>query len=105
MEIGGYNEIIPLEDRIIVKPSEKEEMTSKGIIIPDSQTEGPTRGEVVAVGPGKMTEAGVMTPMNINIGDEILYATKYYGTEVNLNGELVVIIPQTNVLAILKKAE
>ena len=105
MEIGGYYDILPLEDRVIIRPSEQEEVTSSGIIIPEDGTDGPVRGHVIAVGPGKHDDKGNLIPMSVKVGDEVLYGTKYYGTEVNLNGELVIIIPQTNVLAILKKAE
>lgn len=104
MEIGGFTEVIPLEDRVIIRPSEKEEVTTTGIIIPDSATEGPVRGQVIAVGPGKYTEAGTLIPMNVSVGDEVLYATKYYGTEVSFDGQSVVIIPQTNILAVLRRS-
>jgi chaperonin GroES len=105
MEIGGFSEVIPLEDRVIIRPSQKEEVTTSGIIIPDSGTEGPVRGEVIAVGPGKYTEMGTHIPMNVSVGDDVLYGTKYYGTEVNINGEVVIILPQTNILAIFKKSK
>jgi len=104
MEIGGFTEVIPLEDRVIIRPSEKEEVTTTGIIIPDSATEGPIRGEVIAVGPGKYTEGGTLIPMNVSVGDEVLYGTKYYGTEVSFDGQSVVIIPQTNILAVLRRS-
>ena len=104
MKLGGFTEVLPLEDRVLIRPSEKEEVTTTGIIIPDSATEGPVRGEVVAVGPGKYTDGGSFIPMNVSVGDEVLYATKYYGTEVSFDGESVIIIPQTNILAVLKRS-
>ena len=105
MELGGFKDVLPLEDRVIIRPSEIEEVTTSGIIIPDSETEGPVRGTVLAVGPGKYTDNGTLIPMNLSVGDEVLYGTKYYGTEVNLDGEVVIIIPQTNIFAILRRKE
>lgn len=102
MEIGGFEEIIPLEDRVIVRPREEEEITSAGIIIPESVAEGAVRGTVIAVGPGKYTESGQIIPMMLKVGDEVLYGTKYFGTECIFNGESVIVIPQTNIFAILK---
>lgn len=105
MEIGGFQEIIPLEDRVILRPRVEEEVTTSGIIIPESVAEGAVRGTVLAVGPGKYTEAGTIIPMTVKVGDEVLYGTKYFGTECNFNGETVIIIPHTNIFAILKHKE
>ena len=66
----------PLLDNVVIKPSKKEEVTTGGIIIPDTGTEGPVRGEVIAVGPGNYTEKGEYIPMNVSVGDEVLYGTK-----------------------------
>ena len=104
MEIGGFQDIIPLEDRVILRPRVDEEVTSAGIIIPESVAEGAVRGTVIAVGPGKYSEAGTIIPMHVKVGDEVLYGTKYFGTEWNCNGETVIIIPHTNIFAILKHA-
>jgi chaperonin GroES len=93
----------PLLDNVVIRPSKKEEVTTGGIIIPDTGTEGPVRGEVVAVGPGNYTEKGDHIPMNVSIGDEVLYGTKLYGTEVSIDGEKFLIIKQSNILAILEK--
>ena len=103
MEIGGIENIIPLEDRVIIKPSPVEEVTSSGIIIPESATEGAIRGTVIAVGPGKYTDSGFVIPMTVEVGDEVLYGTKYFGTEVSFDGESVLIIPHTNIFAILNR--
>jgi len=101
--MGGFEEIIPLEDRVIIRPSEEEEVTSSGIIIPESVAEGAVRGVVLAVGPGKYSEQGTIIPITVKVGDEVLYGTKYFGTECILDGEKVLIIPHTNIFAILKR--
>lgn len=105
MEIGGYYDIQPLDDRVIIRPAEVEEVTSSGIIIPEDGAEGPVRGTVIAVGPGKHDERGNLIKMTVQVGDEVLYGTKYYGTEVNINGEVVILIPQQNIFAILTRKE
>ncbi len=105
MEIGGYYDVLPLEDRVIIRPSEVEEVTSHGIIIPEDGAEGPVRGHVIAVGPGKHDEKGNHIKMTVKVGDEVLYGTKYYGTEVNINGEVVILIPQGNIFAVLVRKE
>lgn len=87
--------ITPLHDRVIVKPAAAEEKTSGGIIIPDTAKEKPQRGTVVAAGPGKKDE-----PMTVKTGDTILYS-KYAGTEVNLEGEELLIMRETDILAIV----
>lgn len=102
MEIGGFENIIPLEDRVIVRPRLEEEVTSAGIIIPDSVAEGAVRGTVLAVGPGKYSDKGELIPMTVSVGDEVLYGTKFFGTECSFDGETVIIIPNTNIFAILK---
>jgi chaperonin GroES len=103
MQIGGFENIIPLEDRVIIKPAEEEEVTSSGIIIPESTTEGAVRGTVMAVGPGKYSENGTVIPITVKVGDEVLYGTKYFGTECIFDGEKVLVIPHTNIFAILKR--
>jgi chaperonin GroES len=105
MEIGDFTEVFPLEDRVVIRPNKKEEITTSGIIIPDAGTEGPVRGVVLGIGPGKYDERGNLLPMNVAVGDEVLYGTKYYGTEVDFDGESVLIIPQSNILAIIKRGK
>ncbi len=78
--------IRPLQDRIIVKRLEEEEKTKGGIIIPDSAKEKPQEGKVIAVGKGKMTEEGKLIPLDVKVGDRILFG-KYSGTEVKIEGE------------------
>ncbi len=87
--------ITPLHDRVIVKPAEAETKTAGGIIIPDTAKEKPQKGTVVAVGAGKKDE-----PMTVKVGDSVMYS-KYGGTEINLDGEELLIMRESDILAIL----
>ncbi len=90
----------PLEDRIVVKPSEEEEMTASGLVIPDTAKERPQEGEVIAVGPGRFNEAGSeRVPMDVKAGDKVIYS-KYGGTEVKIDGVEYLILSARDVLAI-----
>jgi len=91
----------PLDDRIVVKPAEEEETTVSGIVIPDTAKEKPQEGEVVAVGPGRF-EDGTRVPMDVKVGDRVLYS-KYGGTEVKVEGEEYLVLSARDVLAIVKK--
>jgi len=92
----------PLEDRIIVKPSEAEETTSSGLVIPDTAKEKPQQGEVIAVGPGRRSEhTGEIIPLDVKVGDIVVYS-KYGGTEITDNGEELLILNGRDVLAIVK---
>jgi chaperonin GroES len=91
----------PLEDRIVVKPSEGEEMTASGLVIPDTAKEKPQEGEVLAVGPGRF-EDGNRVPLDVKVGDKVIYS-KYGGTEVKLGGDEVLILSARDVLAIVNK--
>ena len=90
----------PLEDRVILKPMEAEEKTSGGIIIPDNAKEKPQRGEVVAVGSGKVTDKGQKVEMTLKKGDRVLYG-KYSGTEISIDGTDYLIVRESDVLAVL----
>jgi chaperonin GroES len=91
----------PLEDRIVVKPSEGEETTSSGLVIPDTAKEKPQEGEVVAVGPGRFNEDGdERVPLDISVGDKVIYS-KYGGTEVKYGGEEYLILSARDVLAVI----
>ena len=92
--------IKPLEDRVILKPSEAETKTSGGIIIPDNAKEKPQKGEVIAVGPGKVNDKGQKIAMALSIGDKVLYG-KYSGTEVTVDGTDYLIVREGDVLAVL----
>ena len=89
----------PLEDRIVVRANEGEEMTSSGLVIPDTAKEKPQEGVVKAVGPGKF-EDGVRVPMDVSVGDKVIYS-KYGGTEVKVDGDEYLILSARDVLAIL----
>ncbi len=90
----------PLADRVIVKPLEAEEKTAGGIIIPDNAKEKPQKGEIVAVGEGKIADSGQKIEMSLKAGDKVLYG-KYSGTEVSIDGEDVLIMRESDVLAIV----
>jgi chaperonin GroES len=93
----------PLEDRIVVKPSEGEETTSSGLVIPDTAKEKPQEGSVVAVGPGRYNEDGdERIPLDITVGDTVIYS-KYGGTEVKVDGEEYLVLSGRDVLAVLSK--
>ncbi len=91
----------PLEDRIVVQPSEEEETTTSGIVIPDTAKEKPQEGTVVAVGPGRFEE-GNRVPLDVAVGDKVIYS-KYGGTEVKVEGEEYLILSARDVLAIVNK--
>ena len=85
----------PLHDRVVVKPHERETMTSGGIIIPDTAKEKPLKGKIVAVGAGKKDE-----PMTVNVGDNVIFS-KYGGTEVQIDGDEYMILKESEILAII----
>ncbi len=88
----------PLADRVVVKPKSREEITKGGIVLPDTAKEKPQEGEVIAVGPGKMTDDGKRIPMDIKVGDTVLYA-KYGGTEIKEDDEELMILRESDILA------
>jgi len=88
----------PLGDRLVVKPIEKEEKTKGGIILPDTAKEKPQEGEVVAVGPGKVTEDGKRLEMEVKVGDRVIYS-KYGGSEIKIDDEELIILREMDVLA------
>ena len=92
----------PLADRIVVKPIKREEVTRGGIVLPDTIKERPQEGKVLAVGPGRMTDDGKRIPMDVKMGDVVVYA-KYGGTEIKVDDEELMILNESNILA--KKAE
>ena len=93
--------IRPLNDRVLVKRLESEERSAGGIIIPDSAKEKPAQGQVVAVGPGKLNEAGQRVAPNVKVGDKVLFS-KYGGTEVKLDGEDFLIMREDDVLGVVE---
>ncbi len=93
----------PLADRLVVKPIEREEVTKGGIFLPDTAKEKPQEGEVLAVGPGRQSEEGQRIPMDVKVGDIVIYS-KYGGTELKSEGEEYMILRESDVLAIKTKA-
>jgi chaperonin GroES len=92
----------PLGDRVVVKPLEEEERTKGGIVLPDVAKEKPQHGEVLAVGPGALTEDGKRLPMDVKVGDRVLFA-KYAGTEVKIGDEEYLILRQSDILAVVER--
>ena len=90
----------PLGDRVVVKPIEQEEMTAGGIVLPETAKEKPQRGSIVAVGPGNV-EDGKRVAMDVKEGDTVLFA-KYAGTEIKIEGEKVLILRESDILAIIE---
>ena len=90
----------PLDDRIVVKPDEEEETTASGLVIPDTAKERPQEGEVIAVGPGRFEDGTTRVPMDVKVGDKVIYS-KYGGTEVKIDGEEYLILSGRDVLAVI----
>lgn len=92
--------IKPLEDRIVIQQVDAEETTASGLVIPDSAKEKPQEGEVVAVGPGRIDDNGNRVPLDISVGDRVIYS-KYGGTEVKYGGEEYLVLSARDILAIV----
>jgi chaperonin GroES len=92
----------PLGDRLVVEPIEREERTASGIILPETAKEKPQEGKVLAAGPGRTDDDGKRVPMDVSVGDSVLYA-KYAGTEVKINDKKLLILKESDVLAIVLK--
>ena len=90
----------PLADRVVVKPLDEAEQMRGGLYIPDTAKEKPSQGEVIAVGPGKISDEGARIDMDVTVGDKVLYG-KYSGTDVTLDGEEYLILRETDILAIV----
>ena len=93
----------PLHDRILVRRIEAEEKTAGGIIIPDTAKEKPQEGEVIAVGPGARDETGKVTPLDVQVGDRILFG-KWSGTEVRLDGEDLLIMKESDIMGVIEQS-
>jgi chaperonin GroES len=91
----------PLADRVVIKPLPKEEVTKSGIVLPDTAKEKPMEGTIIAVGPGNKNEEGKIIPLDVKVGDIVVYA-KYAGTEIKEDGEELIILRESDILA--KKA-
>ena len=93
--------IRPLHDRVIVKRTEEERKSPGGIVIPDTATEKPIRGEVIAVGKGKILENGQIRPLDVKVGDKVLFG-KYSGTEVKVDGEDLLVMREEDIMAVIE---
>ena len=96
----GAEKVKPLADRVVVKPLEEAEQMRGGLYIPDTAKEKPSQGEVVAVGPGKVSDDGTRLEMDVSVGDKVLYG-KYSGTDVTLEGVEYLILRESDILAIV----
>lgn len=94
----------PLHDRVVVRRIDAEEKSAGGIIIPDTAKEKPQRGEVIAVGPGARNEQGQVVPLDVRVGDHVLFG-KWSGTEVKLDGEELLIMKESDIMGIVENAE
>ena len=94
--------ITPLEDRVVVKPLEAETTTASGLVIPDTAKEKPQEGKVLAVGPGRFDDKGARIPVDVKVGDVVLYS-KYGGTEVKYSGQEYLVLSARDVLAVIEK--
>ena len=90
--------IKPLGDRVVIKPTPKEEVSKGGIVLPDTAKEKPQEGKIVAVGPGKLSEDGKRIAMEVKVGDKVIYS-KYAGTEIKLDEEELIILRESDILA------
>ena len=94
--------IKPLEDRIVVRPSAAEQVTASGLVIPDTAQEKPQEAEVIAVGPGRVDDKGTRIPVDVSVGDMVIFS-KYGGTELKYNNEEYLVLSARDVLAIVTK--
>ena len=99
--MAGKLKLKPLGGRVIVEPIEQEEMTAGGIILPETAKEKPQEGKILAAGPGERDEAGERIPMEVQVGDKVLYA-KYSGTEVKMDGKKLLILRESDILAVVE---
>jgi len=93
--------IRPLHDRVVVRRMAEETTTASGIVIPDSATEKPAEGEVIAVGKGKTNDSGTVTPLDVKVGDKVLFG-KYAGNEVKVEGEEVIVMREEDIMGVLE---
>lgn len=92
----------PLGSRVVIEPIEQEEVTASGIVIPDTAKEKPQQGIILAVGPGDRDDDGKYIPMDVKVGDKVLFA-KYAGTEIKIDGKKLLILRESDLLAIIEK--
>jgi chaperonin GroES len=96
-----YMNIRPLQDRVILKRMEEETTSAGGIVIPDSAAEKPSRGEIIAAGKGKRLESGDVVPLDVKVGDTVLFG-KYSGTEVKVNGDDLLVMREEDIMGVIE---
>ncbi len=101
MASASSTKLRPLGDRVVIKPTPREEMTKSGIVLPDTAKEKPQEGEIIAAGPGKINDDGKREPMDVAVGQKVLYA-KYAGTEFKVEEQELLIVSQKDILAIVE---
>ncbi|MHB8628411.1 MAG: co-chaperone GroES [Aggregatilineales bacterium] len=101
MTTATQTKLRPLGDRVVVEPSESEEVTTGGILLPETAKEKPQKGTILAVGPGRNNDSGKLVAMNVNLHDKVLFA-RYAGTEIKLNGNKVLILKESDILAVVE---
>ena len=101
MATASSTKLRPLGDRVVIKPTPREEMTKSGIVLPDTAKEKPQEGEILAVGPGKTLDDGKREAMDVKVGQKVLYG-KYAGTEFKLDDDELLIVSQKDILAIVE---
>ena len=104
MATATATKLRPLGDRVVVQPTAREEMTKSGIVLPDTAKEKPQEGEIVAVGPGGRDESGKLIPIDLKVGDRILFG-KWSGTEVKIDGEDYLIMKESDVMGVLSETQ
>jgi len=92
------SKVEPLGDRVVISPAKREEVSKGGIVLPDTAKEKPQEGEVIAVGPGKLTDDGKRIPMDLKVGDVVIYA-RYAGTEIKVDDDELIIVRESDILA------
>jgi chaperonin GroES len=97
MEVRMASKLIPLSDKLVLRPIVQEEVLSSGIVIPDTAKEKPNQGEIIAVGPGRKDENGKLIPVDVAVGDRVLYA-KYTGQEIKVENEEYIVLKETDIL-------
>ncbi len=101
MASASSTKLRPLGDRVVIKPSPREEMTKSGIVLPDTAKDKPQEGVVLSVGPGKVLDDGTRSAMDVSVGQKVLYA-KYAGTEFKVESEELLIVSEKDILAIVE---
>lgn len=99
--MANETKLRPLADRVVIEPSEGEEVTTGGILLPETAKEKPQQGTIIAVGNGRRDDDGKLIAMDVKLNDKVLYA-KYAGTEIKLNGKKVLILKESDILAVVE---